>query len=382
MATIDRTGIQTLDLSQHYANLETKFKDTFGEDLSTDSETAQGQIIGITAETLAEIDEAFAQLNSAFGINSAGGSHLDDLFSLADVTRKTSTVSTVTATLTGVAGTTIPAGSRAKTTSGDEFALRRDALIPAGGSVEGIFAATRRGAITIAANTLTQIVTVVNGWETINNPQAGVEGVDSETDSAFRTRGKNQLAQNATGTSTSLQAALTKIGVSRSRIIDNDSSAAIVREGLGSIAAHAIAAIVEGGLDNDVAQAIADNKTLGSPTHGSSNGTTSDGRTIRFTRVAEFPIALTLTVTTNDLFPNDGVNLIKRALVDFADSNFHIGEGVDTEQLRVPIYSVLGVSLNTINVTNTAETPVALPSTTPLNRLYTLAAANISITTS
>ncbi len=378
MATLDSTGITTLDLSQHFAALQARFVESFGEDLATDSETPQGQIIGIFAETFAEIDEGLVQLVNAFGVDTAAGAQLDDLFSLANVERKLSTVSTVTATMTGVAGTRIPAGTRARTTAGDIFALRRDVLIPQTLSVDGVFASVKRGAVPIPRASLTQIVNVIPGWETVTNALAGVEGIESETDSELRTRGQNQVSQNSTGTIPAIQSALTKIGVARSKVIENDTASAVSMTGLANIPAYSIVAIVEGGLDDQVAKAIADNKTLGAPTFGSSSGT-ADGRTINFERVVEVGIKVAVTIDASGSFPNNGVNLIKAALVRHANSHFDIGTSVDLEQMRVPVYSIQGVTLTAITVTDTSDT--ALPTATPVQRLYTLTAANIEVST-
>ena len=60
-------------------------------------------------------------LGNATSVDDAVGTQLDTLGSLLDVLRDTASRSRVTATLTGVSGTGVTAGSRAKTTAGAEF---------------------------------------------------------------------------------------------------------------------------------------------------------------------------------------------------------------------------------------------------------------------
>lgn len=380
MATIDQTGISTTDLSGHYTSLRKRFTDTFGSDLSTESETPQGQLIGILAEVFAEIDEGFVQLANAFSVNTAGGVQLDHLFSLAAVERKLSTVSTVTATMSGVPGTNIPFGSRVKTTAGDEFQLRRDALIPQGGSVDGIFSAVERGAVPIPANSLTNIVTVTTGWEGVTNAAAGQEGVDTETDATYRKRGKVQSSQNSPSTIDAIRSALVKVGVTRSRVIENTTAMPMSVTGIANIPAHSVVAIVDGGIDEDIARAIQTGKTLGAGTFGGESYVLN-GETIRFQRVEEVAVKLSITITTDNLFPNQGVPLIKDALVRHANARWEIGELIDTEQLRVPIYSIPGAALSSVpTLTDTNDAALPDADNTPEQRLYTLVVGDISVT--
>ena len=380
MATIDATGITTQDLSQHFTALQTKFKETFGEDLVVDSESPQGQLIGIFAEVCTEIDEGFVQLFSSFGIDTAGGSQLDELLSLANVRRNLPSRSVVTCQVSGEPGTLIPAASRIQNTNEDNFVLRRDITIGSDNSGEGVFQAVEFGNIPVAEETVNQIVSVITGWETVDNETAGVAGEVIETDFEFRLRGKTEVAKNSTGTIPALQAALSRVGVTRSRIVENDTASPVSHTGLANVTAHSIACIVEGGLDNSVAQTIADYKTSGTNTFGSDSGTTDDGRTVNFERVAHVAVKISVTVNATDSFPNNGVNLLKQALVSHANNQFDIGESIDMEALRVPIYSINGVALSSISVTDTSD--AALPDATPIQRLYTLSTANIEVTTS
>ena len=92
----------------------------------------------MTPLRLREVNEGITQIAQQLSVDHAGGIYLDFLGGLLDIRRHASTYSRVTATLTGVAGTGVPAGSRARTDPGtDEFVTLSDVVLsPSGVTVD------------------------------------------------------------------------------------------------------------------------------------------------------------------------------------------------------------------------------------------------------
>ena len=123
MAVVNEQGITPKDLAGYKALLETRFKSEFGATLSVDPETPIGQIISVFSLAFSEGDEALVATANGMSVSHASGIQQNDLYSLLHIYRVGATFTTVVATLSGVAGTVVPAGSRAKTQEDIEFAL-------------------------------------------------------------------------------------------------------------------------------------------------------------------------------------------------------------------------------------------------------------------
>ena len=96
--------------------------------------------------------------------NLAGGIFLDAIWALTGGQRVASTRSTTSATITGVANTSIPAGSVARTSQGAEFRTVNPVSIPVAGTLTGVaFESVEFGAIEAGANQLTTIADSILG---------------------------------------------------------------------------------------------------------------------------------------------------------------------------------------------------------------------------
>ena len=208
----DSTGVITIDAGEINAEVIAEYQTTFGADLITTPNTPQGMLIA--TETLARIAVADnnAALANQINPNVAGGVFLDALLSLLGSSRTPATYSSVLCTLTGIAGTSIPAGSQAyETGSGNMnvFQLAATTVIPAGGTANNVlFTAVNSGPVPAAAGTLTAIVSSVLGWETITNPLAATLGVTTQSDASARLFRQNTLAAQGTGLAQAIMSAL------------------------------------------------------------------------------------------------------------------------------------------------------------------------------
>ena len=373
MATVDNTGIETRGLDAIKTLLEQRFQSSFGQDLSLDPETPQGQFIGIAALSIAEMEEHLVSVSNGTSPRFGRGKQLDDNGDLINVPRKAGTHTTVTATLGGESGSVIPAGSRAATPAGDYFTLDVDATVASTGAVEAGMTAEQPGPIEVGAGELTRIITLRTGWETVTNNNAGEPGKTLESDTVYRARYREVTDRLGIGTTAAIRAAmLLTDGVTHARVEDNDTSSDKTTQGL-TVGANSVMAVVSGGTDSDVADTLKKTKVAGI---GTSGNTTSGG--VSFQRVTKTAAKVAVETTIDSSFSGDGVGRIKDGLVAYAEANWGVGEAINASRLYTPINAVPGHTVTSLTVTDTSDTAFG---TTDLNILYTLAKANVAVTT-
>ena len=268
MATLDNSGIQPKDLSGYTTDLEQIFRDALGDDLDVSTETPQGQLIGILALAFAEVEELIVYVAAGLNRYQASGRQLDDYGTLLRLPRVIGERSSVTATLTGASDALIPAGSRAQTTAGAQFETDEDIRIETSGEVDVIMRATEDGPIAAAADTLTVIVDVVEGWTGVTNDEAASLGRGAESDAEYRDRYTDEVTVHAADSLSAIQARVLDVeGALRCLVRDNDTTTEVTEQSI-AIPANSILVIVLGGADDDVAESISETKPPGIPTNG------------------------------------------------------------------------------------------------------------------
>ena len=368
MATVDSTGITPTTLDEYVEFLNTVFQTAFGSDFNVDPDTPQGQVIGNMALSMSQSDDAHVLTAQAMDILSASDSQLDGLASLLSIQRDAETNTLVTAQLTGVAATLIPEGSLAKTDAGDQFASTEDLTLDGAGEGSVTFQAVEGGAVACGVNELTNIVSVVSGWETIDNSGAGTVGEAEETDSEYRARYFEVLAKNAVTPLDSVIAAVADLDtVTEVRGVENDTSAPVTVDGV-SVDAHSICIVVAGGADADIAAAIRLKKTGGTGTVGDEEVDDSPpSEPIHFYRGTDVDIEVDvdITILDSDVFPSNGLELIKTRIYEYITGDFEgssdsenyfevdgmtFGEDLYKQRLYTPINSVPGHVVNTLTM--------------------------------
>ena len=270
----DSTGVHVPALDEAVRDMLVRFAAIFGVDLSISPQTPQAQLAGIWAAVLTEIGEVLAHVSNGYSIDHAAGAQLDTLAGLLQIGRLAATHSTVTATLTGVAGTVVPAGSRAATADGDEFAATSDTVL----SVSGVtteMRAVNTGPVEAAAAALTRIVTVVSGWERVTNTADAAVGRTVETDAAYRARYRTRTALGSTGPLAALAAAVVDAGATKHAVVENATDTAATVQNI-TLPPFAVAVVASGGADSDLSAAVRNHKGMGVPMTVAIRGGTPD----------------------------------------------------------------------------------------------------------
>ena len=269
---VDDTGIHVPSVEEVLDDVLAVYISVFGDDLALQPQTPQLQLAAVQALSDLDYGEALNSVRNAMTPDRAVGTELDDYGSVLNIDRRTATRSTVDATLTGVTGTAVPAGSRARTSDGAEFATDVAATLSSSG-VAVPMTATKDGAVAAAVGTLTQIVTTVDGWEQVTNPAAATLGRDSETDASYRASYLRRTARAATGPIDALRAALEEALAGKQRVVErNDSTDTVIQQ--FKVVAHSVLAVASEGSATDLTRAVETHRGMGQPTMTAIHGGT------------------------------------------------------------------------------------------------------------
>jgi len=209
------------------------------------------------------------------------------------------------------------------------------------------------GAINQDANTITQIVTPVLGWDSITNPLDASPGRLTETDEELRLRFRNTKLERSSNILDSLYSALLNVnGVQEVAIYENDTS---ITDSNG-VLPHSFFPVVLGGSSQIIAETIWQNRPMGIQSQGNTIVPITDSQgflhNIGFERpepvVVYVNMALSLNLETPIQFPSDGADQIRAAIKAYASENFGVGKDVVYSRLFTPINSIPGHQINSL----------------------------------
>ena len=277
------TGVRVQDTATIRANIVTKVQQAFKVSdsdplLNLDPASPMGQVVDLLVAEIEAKNAEIAYLSNMLNLSSARGVWLDALGSLYFIERKMSEPTTVTCEVTGISGTVVPYGSLVEDANGNKLRLlaTEGITISADGTGSGQFSTVEHGAIVINSHSVTKIITVVAGWDTVDNESAGVTGRDRETDAEYLARIKISLANNAQGTIEAIRADVLALdGVIACTVLENITNQSITSYGV-QLTSHSIGVCVYGGNDEDIAKAIYKKKDAGCGTSGTDTVTYID----------------------------------------------------------------------------------------------------------
>ena len=392
---ITDTGIIVPDVSDVQTDVQNEWISLFGSNLDLTASTPQGRIIELQTLARQGTIGICALVANQINIDYATGEFLDAIGAFYNVIRIAATSTRVLATVTGVSGTVIPSGSLAVNESGDVFYAENDITIETSGSATGYFLSQTKGAIQCPINTLNTIRTQVIGWETINNPVSPVIGTEQESDFKYRLRIKDS---RYTGTSlvASIKAQLNQVsGVTSTFVYDNGNNEPITYRGV-TIAPHSLVAIVDGGSDHVVAEAIFLKISAGcgytaipnqSVVEEVIDGSYNVPYTVTFNRPQRVPFDVNITVRQNLYTGDDLERDVKNAILDWAAGLIESVDGLKIGQSVSPfeIGSAVSVKIPSIQIKNClialeGGTPAASELVCNINQIYSISESNITVT--
>lgn len=357
------SGLILTQTSTLLEDVQYEWQQALGTDLSLEPGTPQGRMIeAITTARKFAIGLA-AETANQINPNYASGIFLDAIAALFGIKRLAATRTSVLATLTGVANTTIQAGALARTTVGDEFYLERQTTIPSSGIVQATFLSVNTGPVPCAQNTLTQMVTQVEGWESINNSSGARLGEDVESDYNLRRRIENSSRYQGVSLIGDIKRGINDVAnVTSSYVFNNGTGETVNHQGV-DVLEHSVLILVEGGQDDAIAQAIFENLSAGcnmTPIEGQSvivnvrDGSYGIEYPITFNRPAPIDIIVQISVRNNGYSGDDLERAVKDAIVNWSIGNV---DGLDAVGIgdsisAFNISSIVQVQIPTIIVSD------------------------------
>ncbi len=261
------------NFNQDIGKLEFKYKDeilnNYNElfkgifpNINTDPSTPQGQIITSLVQTDLATISFLENLANAFFLG--GNGYFLDLWSwnLYRVTRKDGIPSSVLIEMQGVPNTKIT--SDFTITDGNyNYQISKEVTIPQSGNIEVLFYCTEINEFVAQANTINQIVTQIDGVERVNNNSIANSATLKETDGKLFDRCVRFGSTSQNASFKSILANIAQVnGVIKVTGAENISDKTANFNGV-EIEGHSICVVVEGGSDNDIANAMFESRATG-----------------------------------------------------------------------------------------------------------------------
>lgn len=417
MAEITSTGIQGKSLNEYLTDIQTGYTD-IDASWNIDTDSPDGQVIGIYSEMFANLDEAVVAAYRSKDPDSATGEALNDIGKITGAQRKAATYSVSPITVTGTFGTVIPASTSQVRSSADNtvWTVNDAILIGSDGTGTGYVTCATAGRVTAAPGELSIIGTNLSGWATVTNQSAAVVGNPAETDAAFRVRRTNSVSLAGSNMVDNMYATIANVAdVSDVKVYENNLDAS----DSNGIPGHSIAVVVSGGDQDDIAYAMYTKKNPGAGMYPRwdvetdqwidtlPNGVkvdvtspvTGNVAPITFQRATSLPIFVKVDIKKIGLLPSDIDTRIKNAILadsskdlfegdsaslGFNQNGYDIGEVVPAGRLYTPVNKVLGLYGDSYATSITIGTSAGSLSGSPVqpayNQIAEFDADNITVT--
>ena len=387
--TFTNNGIIQPSASSIRQDLEQMFVDIWGNKISLDPSTKQGQLITSLTAIILEKNSNLAKALQSYDPKTAENDAESGLFwqdavgNIYGMVREKATKTVVLCNLTGRAGSEIPDTAQVMSDDGDIFKISQSVTIPASGQISVYFTAVESGAIQAVSGSINTIYTPVVGWDSVSNASSGVVGKNTETREEFENRRINLLGRYSTNQVESVKSELATVdGVVRYRVEENDDDNAVTVQGV-SLPAHSIYCVVEGGSSNDIGSAIRLRKSGGCSTSGSVTYNDEYGA-IQYDVPTYVAVDVVVTATQTDTTPDDIVDIIKNILVSNMSTDGTNLIGIGETLYAGRFYKALAsLDINITSVTVAQHGGVQGSSVSfDLNEVATLSASNITVSIS
>ncbi len=263
----ENIGLKIPSTDEVRSSVEEMFQEVFGTDIVLTPSSPQGQLITSLTAIITDKNEQMLKLANQFNPLTATGIFQEALGKLYFLERKTATPTIATCLCTGLNGTIIKEGSIIEDVQGIRYKSSQNATIT-NNSIEVTFICEEEGEIEAPADTLNNIVTVISGWDSVTNINAGITGQLEESQIDFEKRRQFSVAKNSHGGAYSVYAEIASIeSVLDVVVLENTNSIETEKNGV-LISPHSLFICVAGGDDSAIAEAIYSKKGAGCGTSG------------------------------------------------------------------------------------------------------------------
>lgn len=332
---VTSTGLSIPDTPSVLAGVLLDFRAAFGQELNIQSlSTPQGYLSQELAWLITQLHAKMAEIYAGVDPATSSGRMQDAIGRIYFITRKSGTPTTVECICTGQPGATLPAGSRAKDDAGNIFESVSTVYFNSGGLATVTFQAKTIGAIGVGVGELSQIAVAVPGWDAVTNTVPGVTGTSEENRTSFENRRSQSVAKNAHSTTSAIYANVIDLdGVIDVYVWDNSTNKDVVHgETDYPVMANSILVVVEGGKDEEIANAIWQKKDPGCSMNGNTTVTVVDTEygginkpsyDITFLRPTSTPIYFDVQIEKDNALPSNIIMLVKQRISDLLNGNYN-----------------------------------------------------------
>lgn len=333
--TINASGITIPDYADILYTLKEKYRSIYGSDVYLEDDSQDGQWIAIIAAAQNDSNASVVAAYNSRSPSTAVGEGLSSVVKINGIKRQSASNSTADVVIGGQDGTTITNGIVADALQ-QRWSLPASVLIPDAGEITVTATAIEVGALQAPAATITKILTPTLGWQTVTNTLAATPGAAVETDAQLRARQRRSTALPSVTPLDGLYGLVADLdGVTQVQIYENDTDAT---DGNG-LPEHSIAAVVEGGDAQEIANAIFAKKTMGAFTYGTTTESVIDAygvpRQIRFSRPITKPIDVVIEIDSQTGYTSVIGTKIRQAVTEYINA-LEIGSDVILTRLYVP----------------------------------------------
>lgn len=381
---VTETGISAPSYEEIYQYLKGRMRNIFGDDINLDADTQDGQMVGIVAAAISDVNAQAIAVYNAYNPTTAKGVALDSAVKINGITRQAASHSQVDLRIVGQAGTHIVNGV-ALDEAENKWNLPADVVVPPTGEITVTSIAAEEGDIRAPAGTVNRIGTPTLGWQTVENILAAEPGAPVQTDLELRVQqSKSTALPSVSLWEGIIGSLLTTAGVRRVSGIKNDGDTP-TSEG---VPGHSIAMIVDGGEVADIAKTIFLKKGEGVGTYGSTSYNYLDTygfpNTIRFSRPTVVPAYCKLTIAPAADYLSSAEDEIKARIVAYINS-LDIGESVNIARvLASAVKTDVGIvderfSVEAITLGRTATAQAAASLAIAWNEAVSCAPENVTV---
>lgn len=365
---IDEAGLHIPTYTDTRDHLIEQAKLIFGQDIYLGNDSQDYQFISIVADKIHDTYQTAQLVYNNRGPSTASGGGLDGIVKLNGISRKRATQSTCLVEIVGVPSTRILNGIIQDSRNMYNWELPSEIIIPQTGKIQVIATCQVYGPIFIDIGDIDTIVTPTQGWSSVYNYTKATLGQAREKDSELRAR---QAISTALPSKTILDGTKGAIAavknVTRSEVYENDTD----QIDINTLPPHSICAVVEGGDDYEIAEAIYNKKTPGCYTHGDIEVNVIDAYgqvaypPIRFFRPRYKEIYTTITIKKLRGFTSDTMDNIILNTTEYLNS-IAIGDNLSVSaiwgvaltamtDLRSPSFSIVSVKVGLSSENQSAE---------------------------
>lgn len=380
------TGLDIQTFDEIFTEITDGYKTIYGSDINVDSDSPDGQRVGIEANHVLDAQAFAASIYAGLDPDLSNSAMLDIIIKICGLYRRPATRSQWDLSVTVVNDGNILAGYTVKDELDQEWECSSDTVVTAGVNTVTFLSVTYGAVEGVAFSTIEQVDYDTN-VTLIEAPLDATIGIEEETDEELRRRRNLSLENPSQSTYGGLYAKIANLpGVTDLEIYENKEN---TYDATNDLDGNSIWVVVEGGDTTEIAEQIVKN-SIGVGLKGTveayyteeitrPDGTTFDKQHLtRFDRPDEVDIYVTLTATRKVATVAIDTAAIKTAL---SETVFTIGGDCIASALYASGYSAdSNCILSSLEISDDDITYVDDIIDGEPGRKYTIDTANIDIT--